>query len=51
VARSIFFYTDSRDLGGAEFALLMLIEHLDPGWQPTLLLDDDPGSLPLAERA
>jgi glycosyltransferase involved in cell wall biosynthesis len=51
VARSIFFYTDSRDLGGAEFALLMLIEHLDPGWQPTLLLDDDPGSLPLAEHA
>jgi glycosyltransferase involved in cell wall biosynthesis len=51
VARSIFFYTDSRDLGGAEFALLMLIENLDPGWKPTLLLDDDPGSLPLAEHA
>ena len=30
MARSIFFYTDSRDLGGAEFALLMLIENLDP---------------------
>ena len=51
MARSIFFYTDSRDLGGAEFALLMLIENLDPDWQPTLLLDDDPGSLPLAEHA
>jgi glycosyltransferase involved in cell wall biosynthesis len=50
VARSIFFYTDSRDLGGAEFALLMLIENLDPGWEPTLLVDDDPGSRPLAER-
>lgn len=51
MAQSIFFYTDSRDLGGAEFALLMLIENLDPGWEPTLLLDDDPGSLPLAEHA
>jgi glycosyltransferase involved in cell wall biosynthesis len=51
VARSIFFYTDSRDLGGAEFALLMLIENLDPNWEPTLLLDDDPGAQPLAERA
>lgn len=51
MARSIFFYTDSRDLGGAEFALLMLIENLDAGWQPTLLLDDDPGALPLAEHA
>ena len=51
MARSIFFYTDSRDLGGAEFALLMLIENLDSGWEPTLLLDDDPGSLPLAEHA
>lgn len=51
MARSIFFYTDSRELGGAEFALLMLIENLDPGWKPTLLLDEDPGSGPLAERA
>lgn len=51
MARSIFFYTDSRELGGAEIALLMLIENLDPGWEPTLLLDEDPGSAPLAERA
>ena len=51
MARSIFFYTDSRDLGGAEFALLMLIENLDRSWEPTLLIDDDPGSLPLAEHA
>ncbi len=51
MARSIFFYTDSRELGGAELALLMLIEHLDAGWRPTLLLDEDPGSRPLAERA
>jgi glycosyltransferase involved in cell wall biosynthesis len=52
VARSIFYYTDSRELGGAELSLLMLIEGLDrDAWEPTLLLDDDPGSTPLAERA
>jgi glycosyltransferase involved in cell wall biosynthesis len=51
VARSIFFYTDSRELGGAQLALQMLIENLDAGWRPTLLLDEDPGSQPLAERA
>lgn len=51
MARSIFFYTDSRELGGAEFALLMLIEGLDRGWEPALLLDDVPESAPLAERA
>lgn len=51
MAQSIFFYTDSRELGGAEMALLMLIENLGAEWQPTLLVDDDPGSRPLAERA
>jgi glycosyltransferase involved in cell wall biosynthesis len=52
VARSIFYYTDSRELGGAELSLLMLIECLDrDAWDPTLLLDDDPGSAPLAEQA
>jgi glycosyltransferase involved in cell wall biosynthesis len=52
VARSIFYYTDSRELGGAELSLLMLIEGLDrTAWEPTLLLDDEPGSAPLAERA
>ena len=52
MARSIFFYTDSRALGGAEHALLMLVESLDrAAWRPTLLLDDAPGSEPLAERA
>jgi glycosyltransferase involved in cell wall biosynthesis len=39
VARSIFFYTDSRELGGAENALLMLLESLDAArWRPTLLV-------------
>jgi glycosyltransferase involved in cell wall biosynthesis len=52
VARSIFFYTDSRELGGAENALLMLIEGLErDAWQPTLLLDADPGADPLAGLA
>jgi len=52
VARSICFYTDSRELGGAELSLLMLIEGLDrTRWAPTLLLDDAPGNEALAERA
>jgi starch synthase (maltosyl-transferring) len=52
VARSIFFYTDSRVLGGAENAMFMLLESLDrEAWDPTLLLDDAPGVEPLEERA
>jgi glycosyltransferase involved in cell wall biosynthesis len=52
VARSVFFYTDSRVLGGAENAMFMLLESLDRGeWRPTLLLEDAPGTEPLAERA
>jgi glycosyltransferase involved in cell wall biosynthesis len=52
VARSIFFYTDSRVLGGAENAMLMLLESLDQErWRPTLLLDDAAGIEPLLERA
>jgi glycosyltransferase involved in cell wall biosynthesis/predicted Ser/Thr protein kinase len=52
VARSIFFYTDSCVLGGAENAMLMLLESLDrEEWRPTLLLDDQPGAEVLAERA
>jgi len=52
VARSIFFYTDSRLLGGAEQAMFMLIGALDRNaWRPTLLLDAAPGVEPLAERA
>lgn len=52
MARSTFFYTDSRVLGGAENAMFMLLESLDrEQWQPTLLLEDAPGTEPLAERA
>jgi glycosyltransferase involved in cell wall biosynthesis len=51
VARSIFFYSDSGELGGAELALLMLADGLGPEWAPTLLVDDLPGAVPLIERA
>lgn len=52
MARSIYFYTDSRVLGGAENAMFMLLGSLDRDeWRPTLLLDDVPGAELLAERA
>lgn len=52
MARSTFFYTDSRVLGGAENAMLMLLESLDrDAWQPTLLLEDAAGVEPIRERA
>jgi glycosyltransferase involved in cell wall biosynthesis len=52
VARSTFFYTDSRVLGGAENAMFMLLESLNrEQWRPTLLLEDAPGTEPLAARA
>lgn len=52
MARSTFFYTDSRVLGGAENAMLMLLESLDrDAWRPTLLLEDGAGVEPIRERA
>lgn len=52
MARSTFFYTDSRVLGGAENAMFMLLESLDrEEWEPTLLLDEAPEPDPLAARA
>jgi glycosyltransferase involved in cell wall biosynthesis len=52
VARSIYYYTDSRELGGAELSLLMLIEGLDrSAWEPTLLLDDVVEADPVESRA
>jgi glycosyltransferase involved in cell wall biosynthesis len=52
VAQSIFFYTDSRVLGGAENAMFMLLASLDrEEWAPTLLLEDAPEVAPLRERA
>lgn len=52
MARSTFFYTDSRVLGGAENAMLMLLESLDrDAWEPTLLLEDAAGVEPIRARA
>ena len=52
MARSIFFYTDSQTFGGAERALFILIEALDPAaWRPTLLLDAVASGPPLAQHA
>ncbi len=52
MARSIFFYTDSRVLGGAENAMFALLESLDPAaWRPTLLLEDAAGTEALEARA
>ena len=52
MAQSIFFYTDSRVLGGAENAMFMLLDSLDrEEWEPTLLLEDAPEVEPLRERA
>jgi glycosyltransferase involved in cell wall biosynthesis len=52
VAQSVFFYTDSGVLGGAESSMLMLLASLDrEEWRPTLLLDDCPGAEVMAERA
>jgi glycosyltransferase involved in cell wall biosynthesis len=52
MARSVYYFTDSSLLGGAEEALLLLIEHLDRSrWEPTLLYNLSPGTERLADRA
>lgn len=52
MAHSVFFYTDSRVLGGAENAMFMLLESLDrAAWEPTLLLEEAPEVEPMAARA
>jgi glycosyltransferase involved in cell wall biosynthesis len=52
VARSIFFYTDSETFGGAEEALLMLIESLDrSAWHSTLVVPESPLQPVLSRRA
>jgi glycosyltransferase involved in cell wall biosynthesis len=52
VARSVFFFTDSDELGGAEQALLTLLEMLDRNaWQPTLVYSDISALAPLARTA
>jgi len=50
MARSVYFFTDSNEYGGAEAALLLLLEHLDrSNWTPTLL--HNPRAAQLAEAA
>jgi L-malate glycosyltransferase len=52
VGRSVYYFTDSGEFGGAERALLLLIEHLDRNaWEPTLLYNDSDAVAPLVERA
>ena len=52
MARSIYYFTDSRIVGGAERALFMLIAGLDrASWQPTVLLERTEGVEVLAELA
>jgi glycosyltransferase involved in cell wall biosynthesis len=50
--RSIFYFTDTGNFGGAEQALLTLIAGLDRRrWQPTLVHHPEPGIKPLLEQA
>ena len=52
MARSVYYFTDSRENGGAEAALLLLIENLDRSdWQPTLLYNPYPPLPSVAEAA
>ncbi len=51
-ATSVYYFTDSREVGGAEEALLTLIENLDRrNWRPTLLYNPSPAVAQLPERA
>jgi glycosyltransferase involved in cell wall biosynthesis len=52
LTRRVFFFTDGVELGGAERALLLLIENLDRDrWQSTLLFHPSDAVAPLVERA
>jgi glycosyltransferase involved in cell wall biosynthesis len=52
MARSVHYFTDSAEIGGAENALLLLIESLDKReWRPTLLHTAGSSLSPLLERA
>ncbi len=52
MARSVCYFTDSQEFGGAEQALLILLESLDRRrWNPTLLYHDAPGVASMARRA
>jgi glycosyltransferase involved in cell wall biosynthesis len=52
MARSVYYFTDSRQRGGAEAALLLLIANLDRSdWRPTLLYNPAPSLEPVADAA
>jgi glycosyltransferase involved in cell wall biosynthesis len=52
MARSVYYFTDSRQSGGAEAALLLLIANLDRSeWRPTLLYNPSPSLEPVADAA
>jgi glycosyltransferase involved in cell wall biosynthesis len=52
MAQSVYYFTDSRQSGGAEAALLLLIENLDRDhWRPTLLHNPFPALTPVADAA
>jgi glycosyltransferase involved in cell wall biosynthesis len=52
LARSVYYFTDSAEFGGAEEALLLLLEHLDrEAWRPTLLHHRSAGIEPLVAGA
>ena len=52
MARSVYYFTDSRQSGGAEAALLLLIANLDRReWRPTLLYNPSPSLAPVADAA
>lgn len=52
MARSVYFFTDSRERGGAEAAMLLLVENLDRDeWRPTVLYESLPSLMPVADAA
>jgi glycosyltransferase involved in cell wall biosynthesis len=52
MARSVYHFTDSQELGGAEHALLLLIENSDRRlWRSTLLYNPSAAVAPLVESA
>jgi glycosyltransferase involved in cell wall biosynthesis len=52
MAQSIYYFTDSQEMGGAEHALLLLLENLDRReWQPTLLYNENAALAPLVDQA
>jgi glycosyltransferase involved in cell wall biosynthesis len=51
-ARSIYYFTDSGEIGGAERALLSLLEHIDRRiWRPTLLYNPSANVASFVDRA